>query len=298
MEQETLDKLYEDFAVEIKPGKGAFKYVRTRHILDRMNKAFKGNWGTHIVSHSIIDDEVLVLASVYIYNDEGHILAQQQGFGSAKKFGGVELGNIYKSATSKAIKSAVRNWGVALFLEEGDTGSDYSSNQATKATPIPSAMPQAPKSSTGTPAMPSMPSTSASVGTPSSMPSNSGMPSMPSVGAAMPMPQTGTVTANVATTFPGTPIASPKVDEASTFTELPTMTATPGKMPTAGTDAQTSITSVQKVAISSRIAAKGSTFEDISKDFYANRPNSTPVNDLADMTYTDALDLVSFLNSK
>ena len=104
MDQETLDKLYEDFVIEIKPGKGSFKYVRTRHILDRMNKVFKGNWGTHIISHSEIGDEVLVLAAVYIYSDNGDILAQQQGFGSAKKFNGVELGNTYKSATSKAIK--------------------------------------------------------------------------------------------------------------------------------------------------------------------------------------------------
>lgn len=288
MEQETMDKLYEDFNIEIKPGKGAFKYVRTRHILDRLNKAFNGNWGTHIVSHSIIEDEVLVLASVYIYGDNGQVIAQQQGFGSAKKFPGVELGNVYKSATSKAIKSAVRNWGVALFLEEGDAGSEttnqYQSGKSTVAMP---------STSPSTSAMPSMPSA-----TPTSKPS---VPStMPSMGTSTSNPTSGmpieapTPSSLPSTTMPGTPFEQPNVP-----TELPPMTATPGKtMPVMGVSAQTNITAVQKVAILSKMSAKGTTFEELSKDFYSKRPDSISVDSIDEMSYTDALDLVSFLNSK
>ena len=297
MEQETLDKLYEDFTIEIKPGKGSFKYVRTRHILDRMNKAFKGNWGTHIISHSEIGDEVLVLAAVYIYNEDGHILAQQQGFGSAKKFNGVELGNTYKSATSKAIKSAVRNWGVALFLEEGETGADYTSQSTvvqTGSTAIPQSVSQS---------MPSMPQSMPSFGqntpvvqTPVSTPS---MPSMPQ--SELSMPTTGSPVGNIATTFPGAPLNTPTTPvQNDTPSGLPTMTAMPGKMPTTNSaeNTQANITSVQKVAIMSRLASKGKTFEDICADFYSNKPNSIFVDNIDDMTYTDALDLVSFLNSK
>ena len=301
MDQETLDKLYEDFVIEIKPGKGSFKYVRTRHILDRMNKVFKGNWGTHIISHSEIGDEVLVLAAVYIYSDNGDILAQQQGFGSAKKFNGVELGNTYKSATSKAIKSAVRNWGVALFLEEGEAiGTDYS-NQNVKNVPnsmpsfnTPSAPPvSTPKNSTpvNVPNMnvPNMnvPSMNVpSMGVPSTNSVPSSMPSMPS------MPTAGGPVGGEATTFPA---SEPPTQEAS----LPTMVAVPGKMPSANAEnTQSSITSVQKVAIMSRLASKGKTFEDICAEFYSNRPNSIFVDSIDNMTYTDALELVSFLNSK
>ena len=295
MDQETLDKLYEDFVIEIKPGKGSFKYVRTRHILDRMNKVFKGNWGTHIISHSEIGDEVLVLAAVYIYSDNGDILAQQQGFGSAKKFNGVELGNTYKSATSKAIKSAVRNWGVALFLEEGEAiGTDYS-NQNVKN--VPNSMPSfntssAPPVSTpknSTPVnVPNMNVPNMNVPSTNSVPSNmpSSMPSMPS------MPTAGGPVGGEATTFPA---SEPPTQEAS----LPTMVAVPGKMPSANAEnTQSSITSVQKVAIMSRLASKGKTFEDICAEFYSNRPNSIFVDSIDNMTYTDALELVSFLNSK
>lgn len=287
MDQGTLDKLYEDFTIEIKPGKGSFKYVRTRHILDRMNKAFNGNWGTHIISHSEIGDEVLVLAAVYIYDDHGHILAQQQGFGSAKKFNGVELGNTYKSATSKAIKSAVRNWGVALFLEEDGTATEFVAqpsmvqvNRAPNTTPNVGAATQG---------MPSMPQ--------NTMPTiNTTMPSMPKNEGtmAMPTPSTGAPVGNVATVMPGTPLSAPVANA------LPQMTAVPGR-PTAVPNTettQTRITSVQKVAIMSRLSSKGKRFEDICGDFYSSRPNSNFVDNIDDMTYTDALDLVSFLNSK
>ena len=77
------------------------------------------------------------------------------------------------------------------------------------------------------------------------------------------------------------------------------MVAVPGKMPSANAEnTQSSITSVQKVAIMSRLASKGKTFEDICAEFYSNRPNSIFVDSIDNMTYTDALELVSFLNSK
>lgn len=293
MDQAVMDKLYENFVIDIKPGKGAFKYVRTRHILDRMNKAFKGNWGTHIVSHTIIDDEVLVLASVYIYNDDGHILAQQQGFGSAKKFNGVELGNIYKSATSKAIKSAVRNWGVALFLEEEE---DTTASTGTYTAP---ARPNITMPAMGTPP-PVTASTalgpntgSGPSGYPGSVPNNvpNNMPSMPTnapvVNNASPMVD------NV----PATPFDTPSMPTMPT--ELPTMVPTLGSVPsTDASKTQANITPVQKVAILSRLSAKGVVFEEICKEFYDKRPNSIFVDSLDNMTYNDALDLVSFLNSK
>ena len=299
MDQKIIEKLYDDLKIDQKPGQG-FKYVKTRYVLDRLNKAFNCNWGLEIKEHRVIDDEVLVWVALNVYSEEGHFLTKQEGFGSAKKFKNVDLGNVYKSATSKAIKSAVRNWGVALFLEEGEAiGTDYS-NQNVKNVPnsmpsfnTPSAPPvSTPKNSTpvnvpnmNVPNMnvPSMgvPSTNS---VPSSMPSS--MPSMPS------MPTAGGPVGGEATTFPA---SEPPTQEAS----LPTMVAVPGKMPSANAEnTQSSITSVQKVAIMSRLASKGKTFEDICAEFYSNRPNSIFVDSIDNMTYTDALELVSFLNSK
>ena len=42
---------------------------------------------------------------------------------------------------------------------------------------------------------------------------------------------------------------------------------------------------------------KGVTFEDVASEFYEGRNSSQPTS-LDDMLYTDALDMVTFLNSK
>ena len=282
MDQETLNKLYEDFVIEVKPGKGAFKYVRTRHILDRMNRTFDGNWGTHIISHSEIGDEILILAAVYIYDDAGNIIAQQQGFGSAKKFSGVELGNTYKSATSKAIKSAVRNWGVALFLEEGEIIEPSVNTSGVQTGKAPSAMPNFTNTvqSQAVPSMPSMPSMPSS-GKPPVEQSTMSMPSTPvqDVPKMPSMPNISSSTTTQTGSLPSMPVATP---EASVHNEG---------------NAQESITHVQKVAIMSRLAGKGKTFEEICMEFYADRP-AEYVDSIDKMSYHDALALVSFLNTK
>lgn len=300
MDQEKLNKLYEDFVIEVKPGKGAFKYVRTRNILDRMNRTFDGNWGTHIVSHSEVGDEILVLAAVYLYDEKGNVLAQQEGFGSAKKFTGVELGNTYKSATSKAIKSAVRNWGVALFLEEGEAVDYTAPLNKNTSTPVNMGIPTN---------MPSFGSTPTSVNIPTDVPS---MPSMPSTPSTPSMPNTGMPINTPSTAMPSMPTmpsmpsapAMPNVVEevqqapVQNTGSFPTMGGSSVEQTGTTDNTQASITHVQKVAIMSRLASKGKTFEEICTDFYADRPAGSFVDSIDKMTYQDALALVAFLNSK
>lgn len=313
MDETTINKLYEDFDIAIKPGQG-FKYVRTRDILDRLNKTFAGNWGVQVKHHEMVEDEVLVLVSVHLYDDDGHIKATQEGFGSAKKFRNTELGNIYKSATSKAVKSAVRNWGVALFLEEdssagsqGTTTTRYdastpnTSNTPSSPPSMPNTMPGPPTNTEAPPSMPStpgagMPSTIAPSGppTPSDTPSTplstpSGPPSTPAP------PQEPTVQAPPPSGPPSTP--APPSSEPSG--ELPTMNAVPGGPPpsTESSEEIHAITNVQKVAITSRLGAKGLTFDQISDEFYADRDSAAP-DSIDGMLYVDALDMVAFLNTK
>jgi hypothetical protein len=292
MEQQVIDKLYDDLKIDQKPGQG-FKYVKTRYVLDRLNKAFNCNWGLLIKEHKIIDDEILVLVTLNVYDDAGNVLAMQDGFGSAKKFRGIDLGNVSKSATSKAIKSAARNWGVGLFLEEEEEEDEVGSKTVI-----------APKIQ--------MPSIGAASGVPTDMPG-----SITSV--------TTTVTNNsTPSSFPGSkpsvsnskvegkaPITMPKTNpykkDNSGPSALPKMVATPGTTPvdsstilSGGTteDGEDHLLSmVQKVAINTRLSTKGITFEDAAKEFYTDRANPIP-DSIDSMLYTDALDMVVFLNSK
>ena len=55
MDQKIIEKLYDDLKIDQKPGQG-FKYVKTRYVLDRLNKAFNCNWGLEIKEHKVIDD--------------------------------------------------------------------------------------------------------------------------------------------------------------------------------------------------------------------------------------------------
>lgn len=293
MEQQVIDKLYDDLKIDQKPGQG-FKYVKTRYVLDRLNKAFNCNWGLLIKEHKIIDDEILVLVTLNVYDDVGNVLAMQDGFGSAKKFRGVDLGNVFKSATSKAIKSAARNWGVGLFLEEEEEEDEVVSKTVI-----------APKIQ--------MPSIGAASGVPTDMPgsitsvttatvttgrSPSGFPgSKPSVSNSK-------VESKAPTTMPKT---NPYKKDNSGPSALPKMVATPGATPvdsstilSGGTteDGEDHLLSmVQKVAINTRLSTKGITFEDAAKEFYTDRANPIP-DSIDSMLYTDALDMVVFLNSK
>lgn len=280
MDQKVIDRLYDDLKIDQKPGQG-FKYVKTRYVLDRLNKAFNCNWGLEIKEHKVIDDEVLVWVALNVYSEEGVFLTKQEGFGSAKKFKNVDLGNVYKSATSKAIKSAARNWGVGLFLEEEEEDYDNSTKSAPNI---------------------SMPSIGTAMGTsfPGSQPSQASVEEVPAasatpiVNAAPPQAKT--------TTPPGTS-TPPVAAKNNTPSSLPSMVSVPGMTttPLANTTNEkgenSKLTMVQKVAINTRLASKGTTFEEIATDFYTGRDSVQPVS-LDDMLYADALDMVTFLNSK
>lgn len=271
MDQKIIEKLYDDLKIDQKPGQG-FKYVKTRYVLDRLNKAFNCNWGLEIKEHKVIDDEVLVWVALNVYSEEGVFLTKQEGFGSAKKFKNVDLGNVYKSATSKAIKSAARNWGVGLFLEEEDE--DYDNTvKTTQSMPMPSVSTGMGGSFPG-----STPVTNEEiVSVPSSTPLvKNSTPSTPSVPTA---------------TKSSTPSTLPSMVSVPGITTPPVMTVTNEK------GENSKLTMVQKVAINTRLAAKGVSFEDVASAFYAERDSVQPAS-LDDMLYTDALDMVTFLNSK
>lgn len=127
MNKELLQKLYEPFNLKERMGPGGktFKYVPTRDVVDRMNKIFDGNWSTEVISDKLIEDQVLILVRVMITDPVSGKMYWQDGYDShpvARFTSGpnvgkpVDIGNTYRSAMSKAIKTACSKWGVGLYL--------------------------------------------------------------------------------------------------------------------------------------------------------------------------------------
>lgn len=128
MKDETLTELYKPFALKSRKGVGGktFDYVATDDVTDRLNQVFKGNWSSEVVDFREIEDQVLIRVRVVIDHPDipGRFLTQE-GYASqliARYTSGpqkdkiIDVGNVYKSAYSKAIKVAVEKWGVGLHL--------------------------------------------------------------------------------------------------------------------------------------------------------------------------------------
>ena len=269
MNKDILNQLYEPFKVEKKPGQG-FSYVRSRYIYDRLNKVFDGKWGVSIKTQEVINNEVLVSVAVNIYDDEGRILLTQEGFGSAKIFKSLEIGNIFKSAMSRAVKSAVRNWGVALFLDDSPEDGEIVgvADSVDKMSSIPDKHPLDKPNVPNVPNVPKQPSTS--------------FPEPPK------------------TTEGRAPFEAPNVSKSSeqiSSPNLPPVGAVPG-----GDNVKdvglTSITPVQKVAISSKLASKGLEFDAVIVDFCKSIGSEDVPSSIDAVSYNNAIKLVNFLNSK
>jgi hypothetical protein len=153
MEATILEQLKADFPrVMEKPGGGGrtFKYIPSEDIFSRMNEVFLGNWSTQVISQEIIDDQVLIRVSVSVsdpYSEE-RIFFIQEGFASqpiarynrGDKSGQIiDIGNSYMAAMTKAIKQAVKKWGVALYIEGSSESSNFTTSSPSNSTPPPPA---------------------------------------------------------------------------------------------------------------------------------------------------------------
>jgi hypothetical protein len=137
MDTDVLKELESPFKLKAREGVGGkvFKYVPSEDIVNRMNKVFEGNWSTEVMSSEIVEDNVLMCVRVYVsvntqansevyYHDgyASHPLARYGGGANQGKI--IDVGNSYRSAASKAIKTACTRWGVALYLEGSDNPID------------------------------------------------------------------------------------------------------------------------------------------------------------------------------
>lgn len=136
MHLDILKELEAPFKLKARKGVGGkiFKYVPSEDIIDRMNKVFLGNWDTEVTDAKIIEDQILMCVRVYVTDNIKGATYWQEGYAShpiARYTSGqnqgkiIDIGNAYKSAMSKAIKTACTRWGVGLYLEEGEaSGAD------------------------------------------------------------------------------------------------------------------------------------------------------------------------------
>jgi len=295
MNAQILEKLYEDLPVDIKQGAGNFKYIKTRYVLDRLNQVFEGRWSAQVINHQIVDNEVLLWIRLTVVGED-KIEYSQDGFGSARRFDKIDIGNTYKSAKSKAIKDAVKAWGIGLFIEEpGRRVTTEATNVSTTSMNMPVSNPAGnvpPPASTNVEMQQTMPS----MGNPPTMNASS-------------MPPTEVVVNN---TMPNNNINQPNVEESSSnlpsFTTPDTGYAEPISAPAQDMNRPPSpheannegmmATLVQKTAIQTRLEATGQTFSELMDEVVTNmnlNPAEKPET-LDDLTYETAMAIAAYKN--
>jgi hypothetical protein len=127
MKEEVLKELVAPITVKIKPGRGGYKYVDNKDVIERVNAVFKGAWRTEVITQEIIEDNVLVRVKVSCYDEDLGVWCYHDGYGSSQiqrftsgpnKGLPVDIGNIFKGALAKAIAYACTRLGVGLILED------------------------------------------------------------------------------------------------------------------------------------------------------------------------------------
>ena len=129
MKKEVLEALAMPFNLKEREGLGGkrFKYVASGDIIERMNTVFHGNWNVELIDSNVIEEQLLVLVRVSVRDEETSNIFYHDGYASypifrftsgQNKGKVIDIGNSYRSAMTKAIKTACSRWQVALFLEE------------------------------------------------------------------------------------------------------------------------------------------------------------------------------------
>jgi len=118
MNTKQLTALYEKLELKSRRGRGGdYPYVPWQDVADRMNKVFEGNWSSEVQSETAVGDGVVVRVRVTVKDIETNTTHYQEGYGGAA-ITGAEIGTIYKSAYSKALRDACKKWGPGLYTDD------------------------------------------------------------------------------------------------------------------------------------------------------------------------------------
>lgn len=303
MRKEILEELYKPFELKARPGQGnqTFKYVPSDDIVDRMNRVFMGNWSTEVIEKEVIEDQILIRVRVYATDPSNadSKMHWQEGYASQpiarftqgpKSNKIIDIGNSYKSAMSKAIKTAVAKWGVGLYLE-GGSDSEESGTGSWGPPNIPISVPETKPVAQPTPPVvaPVVPPVVAPVIPPVATPVN--IPSNAPFGIPMNTPivdhKNTAAPLNIPTVFSDANVVV-------TQPNIPTGFNPPvGAVPTSVT--VENLTDVQKAAIENIMSVHGKSFAELSSAALQrtdNLPNAPEA-----LSYQDAVKLIQYGNN-
>lgn len=287
MYKETLEKLYKPFELKSRPGQGGqtFQYVESDDIIDRMNKIFEGDWSTEVVEREIIEDQIIMRVRVVVRDPATDQYFHHEGYASQfiarhnygdKKGQPVDLGNSFKSAMSKAIKTAVSRWGVGLYLEKSSDEEllpDLTIKGNTTS--------RIPTGTSGL-AMPVFPDDEAPHAAVPAAPKAAPKPEAPAPKQAV----APTIDYDSPPVFTNTPLVAKAAPKSSDM---------PPVMSYGSEDAEENLTDIQKVAIETIISVHGIKYEDLVKRAL-NRTDNLP-QALEQIKYNDAVKIIQFGNN-
>lgn len=105
---------------QIKQREGNFgkmlDYVETPSVIARLNEAFEGHWSFRVLSHQILEQEVIVLGELSADGEVKQQFGSKQIAKHSKTKEPLSLGDDLKGATSDALKKCATEFGVALEL--------------------------------------------------------------------------------------------------------------------------------------------------------------------------------------
>lgn len=118
MNRELLESKFSPDQIKQRSGKQGttLDYIEGHSIIQRLNDAFEGNWSFEIVSHEILEEEVIVKGRL----SADEVIKTQFGSSAitrAKETGAiVNLADDLKSAATDALKKCATMLGVGLYL--------------------------------------------------------------------------------------------------------------------------------------------------------------------------------------
>lgn len=331
MKQEILQKLAEPFNVKTKPGKGNYKYIDSKDVIERMNNIFKGSWSTNIRSEEVVEDQILIRVNVQCYDSEIEQWVQHDGYGSSPiaRFGYgdnkgkvIDIGNSYKGALSKAIRSACTRLGVGLNLEVSAESGALPGSTPPSAVPEPPTKSELPTFPSDTPTVPAVeiPVTPEPVPEPAPVveePVNSFIPPEPT---APPVPYEPE-TVETPTEVPTSPVEAPpapvetrarpegtpmtpaerikeKKDREGGVQTAPPQTTSQPPAPAADVDY---MSDVQFAALDGVLGIKGLKYEELAKEAFSVdgrwAPDTVPT-DPRQLRYEQAVVVIKYGNDK
>jgi len=118
MNRELLEKKFD--VSQIRQRKGNFgkmlDYIEGHAVIQRLNDAFDGGWSFHIVSHEILENEVIVCGALTAEDITKQQYGSSQITRNSQDNSIISLGDDLKSATTDALKKCATLLGVGLHL--------------------------------------------------------------------------------------------------------------------------------------------------------------------------------------